>query len=152
MILSGIIFFFALTLVTPYFMQLFNLPFSKDEYGLVYLLSRFAFLQVTDIRRVFYVIVPAGILPIVGLVFWKKQDPITKSVDDPDIDLFCLFLFPGLHCLTLLYSHHAGSSDHILADRDEIFGQDPWLAVYGVLRLPAFWQSSYLCRLISRLI
>ena len=98
-VMGGIIFFFALSFVTPPLMKLFNLPFSKDEYGLIYLLSRFAFLQFTDIRRVLYIIIPAGILPVVGLVLWGKQGPIERALTILTLIYFAFFYFQAYTAL-----------------------------------------------------
>jgi hypothetical protein len=80
LIVVGFVIFFAISFVMPRLMLLLNQPFSKDEYGLISLLSRFAFLQFTDIRRFLFVIVPAGILPALSLALWKKQDQLAKAL------------------------------------------------------------------------
>jgi hypothetical protein len=80
LIVVGLVFYFALSFAIPRLMILLNQPFARDEYGLIYLLSRFAFLQFTDIRRILFVIVPAGILPVLGLALWKKQDQVAKTL------------------------------------------------------------------------
>jgi hypothetical protein len=49
------------------------------EYGAAGLLLRFAFLQVTDIGRFAYVIVPCGILPALALLRWGRQDGVGRA-------------------------------------------------------------------------
>lgn len=54
-------------------------PAPGGEYGAAGLLRRFAFLQVTDVRRLAYLIVPCGILPAAALLAWRRQDPLART-------------------------------------------------------------------------
>jgi hypothetical protein len=98
-IAGGIVFFFVLSFAMPRLMSFFNLPYSGDEYGLVNLLSRFAFLQFTDFQRFLFMIVPAGILPALSLVLWKLQDPAAKALTLLTLIYFGFFYFQAYTAL-----------------------------------------------------
>ena len=63
------------------------------------LLSRFAFLQVADFRRLLFMIVPAGILPGLSLVLWKWQDQTAKALTLLTLIYFSFFYFQAYTAL-----------------------------------------------------
>jgi hypothetical protein len=62
-----------------------------SEYGAAGFLRYFAFLQFTDVRRLLYVAIPAGILPVAALALWKRQDPPARVVSLVTAGYFLLF-------------------------------------------------------------
>jgi hypothetical protein len=57
-----------------------GLPPPGEEYGGLQVLRYFAFLQLTDWRRLLYAAVPAGILPALGLVAWRRHDDLARAL------------------------------------------------------------------------
>ena len=72
-----------------------NLPPPGGEYGLISLLSRFAFLQFTDWHRFVYAIVPGSFLAVFALIGWNRLDAIGKSLALVAIGCFALFFIQG---------------------------------------------------------
>jgi hypothetical protein len=72
-----------------------NQPTPGDEYGLVGLVTRFAFLQFTDWHRLLYVIVPAGILPSLALLTWRRQSAVAKALTLVAVAYFLFFFIQG---------------------------------------------------------
>ncbi len=66
------------------------------EYGLVGVLSDFAFLQFVDVSRIRYAAIPAGIFPIVALLAWRAQDSIARTVTLM-VAAYFLFFFVQAH-------------------------------------------------------
>ena len=66
------------------------------EYGLVGILKYFAFLQFTDLTRLAYVAIPAGLFPVIGLVMWKAQDRVSRLLALVTI-AYLLFFFVQAH-------------------------------------------------------
>lgn len=44
------------------------------------LLDRFNYVQLTELRRFLYVILPCGILPALALGWWRKQDNLSRTI------------------------------------------------------------------------
>lgn len=59
-------------------LPLAGLPAPGGEYGVAGLLRYFAFLQVTDWRRVLYVAAPGGMLPLLATLAWRRQDHLSR--------------------------------------------------------------------------
>jgi hypothetical protein len=68
----------AFALVAPRLLTLFGMPAPGGEYSGGGTLVRFAFLQLTDVRRFLYVLIPCGIMPGIALFFWRRMDDIAK--------------------------------------------------------------------------
>ncbi len=97
----GVIFLFQLGSLglTP-FLRWIGYPTPGDEYQVLGLLRRLAFLQWEDVRRVLFMVVPGGILPALSLLAWRWQDRIGKT-----LSLVCLayFLFFYIQGYTVLH-------------------------------------------------
>lgn len=97
----AVIFLFQLgSLALTPFLRWIGYPTPGDEYQVLGLLRRLAFLQWEDIRRVLFVVVPGGILPALSLLAWRWQDRIGKT-----FTLVCLayFLFFYIQGYTVLH-------------------------------------------------
>lgn len=86
--LMGCLFFSA---VFPKILTFFNHPLPGSEHGIIGLLKPFAFLQFTDWRRVAYLIVPCGIMPVIAIFRWPWQDRVTKTLAVVSITYFVIF-------------------------------------------------------------
>jgi hypothetical protein len=81
-------------------LALLSLPQPGNEYGMVGLLRRFAFLQWTDWRRILFLVVPSGILPALALLAWRWQDQVARAFT---LVTFAYFVFFYLQAFTLLH-------------------------------------------------
>jgi hypothetical protein len=68
-----------------------SFPTPGNEYGIVGILKRFAFLQITDWRRIGFMVIPCGILPALGLLAWRWQDRIARTITVVTILYFGFF-------------------------------------------------------------
>jgi len=80
-----------ITAITPSLLTLINQPVPGGEYACVSLLRRFAFLQWADWRRIFFIVLPSGILPSLSLLMWQYQDKVAKTLTVVTITYFCFF-------------------------------------------------------------
>jgi hypothetical protein len=86
----------AATAMLPIGLAAAGAPAPGSEYGAAGLLTRFAFLQVTDLTRLAYLAVPCGILPAFALLTWRRQDTISRAFTSVSIAYF-LFAFVQAH-------------------------------------------------------
>jgi hypothetical protein len=66
--------------LAPRVLAAVGMPSPGGEYAGVEMLSRFAFLQWTDLRRVAFVALPTGMLPACALIAWRAQDRVSRSL------------------------------------------------------------------------
>jgi hypothetical protein len=57
--------------------------------------NRFAYIQLDDIRRFAYWIVPCGIAPALAMFWFRKQDPLSRSLTIVTAGYFSVFYFPA---------------------------------------------------------
>jgi hypothetical protein len=87
----GCLIFFA---IVPLVLSALSLPTPGQEYGLVALMKRFAFLQWADWQRILYLVIPCGIFPALILFFvWKRQDRIARVFTVLTMIYFGFFYF-----------------------------------------------------------
>ncbi|MBL8961112.1 MAG: hypothetical protein JNJ98_14750 [Gemmatimonadetes bacterium] len=55
-------------------------PAPGGEYGIVGILRYFAFVQFTDLARLRYVAIPAGVLPVLLLTRWRHMDQLGRAL------------------------------------------------------------------------
>ncbi|MEX2048832.1 MAG: hypothetical protein WEB90_04580 [Gemmatimonadota bacterium] len=75
----------------PVALRALGQPVPGEEHGLVGLLGRFAFLQFTDLRRLLYVILPCGIVPVAYLLVWRRQDSVSRALTLTAVGYFLFF-------------------------------------------------------------
>jgi hypothetical protein len=92
-LLVGCVLFTALA---PRLLSLTGARPPGGEYGLGALLLRFAFLQVTDVRRLLFLILPCGVIPAFSLLLWRRQDAVARAFTLVTLAAF-LFAFVQLH-------------------------------------------------------
>ncbi|MGH7502339.1 MAG: hypothetical protein ACREL7_11335 [Longimicrobiales bacterium] len=73
--LAGLVFF---AFAVPRILALAGMPAPGGEYSGSGMLVRFAFLQLTDVRRFLYLLIPCGIVPGIALVMWRRMDDVAK--------------------------------------------------------------------------
>lgn len=73
----------------------FGLPAPGSEYGVVGLLRDFAFLQITDWRRLLYAAAPGGLLPLLATLLWRRQDRFSRAVTLVTWAYFLFFYVQG---------------------------------------------------------
>ena len=81
------------TAFAPAVLEAFGQPAPGSEHGLSALLRRFAFIQLTDLRRFLFVVVPCGILPAIALVAWRRQDGVARAFGLFTLGYFAFFYF-----------------------------------------------------------
>jgi hypothetical protein len=69
----------------------FHLPVPGREYAVKNLLARFQYLQWWDWRRVMFMVVPSGIIPLVTLLHWRSQDQISRALAVMVVAYFSFF-------------------------------------------------------------
>ena len=68
-----------------------ELPLPGGEYGITGVLRYFAFLQFTDLQRLWFVIVPCGIVPALALLAWRRQDEVGRALTLVTLAYFLFF-------------------------------------------------------------
>ncbi|MFN0178569.1 MAG: hypothetical protein ACKVZ0_07180 [Gemmatimonadales bacterium] len=79
--------------LAPVILGALSLPRPGKEHGLGGLVTRFAFLQFTDWRRVLWVVVPSGIFPFAAYVVWPRLDAAGRALLLVTAAQFALFYF-----------------------------------------------------------
>lgn len=72
-----------------------GLPVPGGEHGPESLARYYGVLQVTDVRRVLFVIVPGGILPALALAWWGSRDRIAGAIAALTAGYFLAFYLQG---------------------------------------------------------
>lgn len=67
-------------LLVPWLHTRLGLPVPGGEHGVGALVRYYGILQVTEVRRVLFVIVPGGILPALALVWWGRHDRVAAAI------------------------------------------------------------------------
>jgi hypothetical protein len=77
----------------PHILKMTHLPLPGSEHGLFGLAKHFAYLNLTDWHRFLFVVVPTGGLPFLSLLWWRRQDRISKSITLVTLAYFFFFYF-----------------------------------------------------------
>jgi hypothetical protein len=77
--------------IFPHILRILDQPGPGGEHTTLQLLKHFAFLELTDWRRLAFVVVPSGILPALALLAWPRQDQIAKTITLMTILYFVFF-------------------------------------------------------------
>ncbi len=88
------------SLVAPRLLAWAGQPVPGGEHGTRELLAKFRYLQFTSWRRLGFVLLPCGMLPILSLFLWRRQDPVARAVSVVSLAYFALFYvqaFVSLH-------------------------------------------------------
>ena len=88
---SCVVLGFALSASLPGFLALVGLPTPGDEYAAGGLIAELRYIQLGDVRRFLFVLVPAGILPGLGLLAWKRQDRVARALTVVTAVYFAVF-------------------------------------------------------------
>jgi hypothetical protein len=68
-----------------------GVPGPGGEYRAAGLLKYFAFVQFTDWHRILYVLIPAGLIPVLVAFAWKRHDHAGRTLALVAFGYFCLF-------------------------------------------------------------
>lgn len=79
----------AATRVAPALLDALGLPRPGGEYES--LLSRFAYLQVADLRRTLFALAPCGIVPGLALLAWRRFDGVSRALALVALGYFVFF-------------------------------------------------------------
>ena len=90
---SCVVLGFALSASLPGFFALAGLPTPGNEYAAGGLIAELRYIQLGDVRRFLFVLVPAGILPGLGLLAWKRQDRVARALTVVTAVYFAVFYF-----------------------------------------------------------
>lgn len=82
-------------LLVPRFHATLGLPVPGGEHGLASLARYYGVLQLTDVRRLLFVIVPGGILPALALVWWGTRDRVAAAIAALTACYFLAFYVQG---------------------------------------------------------
>jgi len=66
--------------LVPALLSALGAPPPGREYGIAGTLRYFAFLQFTDLKRLIYIALPAGVVPIFMACAWRNQDWIARAL------------------------------------------------------------------------
>jgi uncharacterized membrane protein YbhN (UPF0104 family) len=80
----------------PRILAALGAPQPGNEYGIIGTLRYFAFLQFTDLQRLVYVALPAGLFPFLMVFAWRRQDWVARAVSLVTCAYF-LFFFVQAH-------------------------------------------------------
>ena len=83
----------VISFLAPPILRAANLPPPGGEYGLLGLLHYLAFLQWSDWRRILFVAVPVGIVPVLSLLLWRRQDEVARALTLVTVAYFLFFFF-----------------------------------------------------------
>jgi hypothetical protein len=70
----------AFGMLLPFLLSALGLPPPGREHGPLGILRYFAYLQLTDWRRLLYVAVPAGFVPLAIMFLWKRLDGVGRML------------------------------------------------------------------------
>ncbi|UCG76122.1 MAG: hypothetical protein JSV95_02090, partial [Gemmatimonadota bacterium] len=68
-----------------------GLPLPGGEYAAGSLLGELRYVQIGDLRRFLFVLIPSGILPALGLLAWRRQDEVARSLTVVTVICFAFF-------------------------------------------------------------
>ncbi len=88
---AGVVGCIALASILTRVLGALHLPLPGGEYGKESLLQRFTFLQLTDVQRFLFVLIPAGALPVFALLCWRALDPLARAIALTALGYFALF-------------------------------------------------------------
>jgi hypothetical protein len=99
----------------PKLLALLGMPLPGSEYAKESMVQRFLFLQFTDVKRILYVALPCGILPLFALFAWKRLDPVARALALTALGLFPALLRAGLRVPAPLRAGHGAAARGLLA-------------------------------------
>ncbi|HEV8613364.1 MAG TPA: hypothetical protein VGQ73_07625, partial [Gemmatimonadales bacterium] len=79
--------------LAPPLLRALGLPRPGQEHGPLGILRYFAYLQFTDWKRLALVVIPCGILPVLALFSWRRQDTRARLLTLVTLEYFLFFFF-----------------------------------------------------------
>ncbi len=97
--IAGIAFFAATQWLAPRLLQLADLPLPGKEHAIPGLVKYFGILQFVDLKRVVYAALPAGIVPALACLYWRRLDGVSRALACLSIVYFLAFYFQAIPVL-----------------------------------------------------
>lgn len=88
-----VVFGLALPVALPLLLAAADLPPPGGEYAAGGLLSELRYVQLADLRRFLFVMIPSGIVPVLGLLAWRRQDLVARALVLVTLVYFAIFYF-----------------------------------------------------------
>ncbi len=89
----------AIGALGPVLITAAGLPVPGSEFDLKGVVNRLRYVTFWEPERLAYLIVPAGILPTLSMVFWRRQDQLSHMLVLMTAMFFLLFYFQGYRVL-----------------------------------------------------
>jgi len=89
----------AISVLGPVLVKLAGLPIPGDEFSAEGVIQRLRFVAFTDWNRFAFLALPAGILPAVSLLLWKRQDRVWRALTLLTVAFFLFFYLQGYRVL-----------------------------------------------------
>lgn len=86
-------------LVAPHVFAALSLPYGGEEFDAGAIVDRLRFVTVLDLRRLAFWAVPCGILPVVSLLYWRRQDNLSRALTVVSVTFFVFFYLQGYRVL-----------------------------------------------------
>lgn len=89
----------AIGSVGPVIIRAFDMPVPGSEFDLRGIVNRLRYVTFWEPSRLAYLIVPSGILPVVSMFFWKRQDDVARVLTLITAVFFLFWYFQGYRVL-----------------------------------------------------
>ncbi|MGJ5620574.1 hypothetical protein [Sulfitobacter sp. MF3-043] len=83
----------------PVLIRAAGLPVPGGEFDLKSIVNRLRYVTFWEPERLAYLIVPAGVLPALSMVFWRHQDQLSRMLVLITMSFFLFFYFQGYRVL-----------------------------------------------------
>ncbi|OYX45550.1 MAG: hypothetical protein B7Z02_00910 [Rhodobacterales bacterium 32-67-9] len=88
-----------ISVILPKLIIMLGLPFPGDEFGAGNIITRLRFMTFADWSRFAFWAMPAGILPVLFLLTWPKQDRIARALTLVTLGYFLFFYLQAYRVL-----------------------------------------------------
>jgi hypothetical protein len=85
--------------VGPMLIRAFDMPVPGSEFDARGIVNRLRYVTFWEPSRLAYLIVPAGILPAISMLFWRQQDQLARMMTLITMVFFLFFYFQGYRVL-----------------------------------------------------
>ena len=89
----------ALAVLGPVVIELAGLPFPGGEFNAANIIQRLRYVALVDWQRFAFLALPVGIVPVLFLFTWKRQDPLARALTLLTIGFFAFFYLQGYRVL-----------------------------------------------------
>lgn len=89
----------AVAVLGPVVIRLSGLPFPGGEFDAAQIIQRLRYVALVDWQRFAFLALPVGIVPVLFLFTWKRQDPLARALTLLTIAFFAFFYLQGYRVL-----------------------------------------------------